>query len=443
VTSYEKRTMETTIRIDKIITGGLGIGRMEDGMVVMTGRVLPDETVVVRGARQHRGYLEAELVTVLEPSGDRVEPVCPRYAECGGCDLQHARETAQHRIKEDILAEAAGRARLVCAEGVLQPLLASPLALGYRHRIRLALSAQGEIGFYQARSNRLVPIHECPVATAKVNTALAELNRSKYLRRAAAFAREIELLHSPADGRVIALLRLDNRKRADQGLIREFASSLAPIAQVLVQAGRRIRPGAPRQPDTVLRQQFDRSICGQPFSLSWSPGCFSQVNAYQNSRLIGLVCRLSGDGRGQRILDLFCGMGNFSVPLGLGQAAVTGIERNRESIARARTNVAAAGLHDCEFQDIDVAAGLRQCLGAGRHFDCVVLDPPRQGLGKSTSLLLDLAPGRIISVSCDPATMMRDLSLLIAGGYKLLSLTPVDMFPQTHHIESVALLEKN
>lgn len=435
--------METTIRIDKIITGGLGIGRLADGMVVMAGRVLPGETVVVRGTRQHRGYLEAELVKVLEPSGDRVEPICPRYFECGGCDLQHARETAQHRIKEDILIEAAGRVRVVCEEGVPQPLLASPLPLGYRHRIRLALSARGEIGFYQARSNRLVPIHECPVATAPLNTALAELNRSKYLRRAAAFTREIELQHSPADGRVIALLRLDNGKRADPRLIREFAASLEPIAQVLVRAGRRIRPGSPRQQDAVLRQQFDRSVCGRPFFLSWSPGCFSQVNAGQNSRLIGLVCRLSGDGRGQRILDLFCGMGNFSVPLGLGHAAVTGIEQNRESIARARSNAAAAGLHDCDFQEIDVAAGLRQCLGAGIHFDCVVLDPPRQGLGKSVALLLDLAPGRIIYVSCDPATLMRDLGLFITGGYKLLSLTPVDMFPQTHHIESVALLEKN
>ncbi len=435
--------MKTTIRIDKIITGGIGIGRREDGMVVMAGRVLPGETVVVRGTRQHRGYLEAELVKVLEPSGDRVEPLCPRYFECGGCDLQHARETAQHRIKENILIEAAGRARVVCDEGVSQPLLASPLALGYRHRIRLAISARGEAGFYQARSNRLVPIHECPVATAPINTALAELNRSKYLRRVAAFTREIELQHSPAAGRVIALLRLDNRKRADQRLIREFALSLEPIAQVLVQAGSRVRPGSPRQPEAVLRQQFDRSVCGQPFSLSWSPGCFSQVNARQNSRLIGLVCRLSGDGSGRRILDLFCGMGNFSVPLGLGHAAVTGLERNRESIARARANAAAAGLHDCEFQDIDVAAGLRQCLGAGLYFDCVVLDPPRQGLGKNAALLLDLAPGRIIYVSCDPATLMRDLHLLVAGGYRLLSLTPVDMFPQTHHIESVALLEKN
>ena len=435
--------MKTTIRIDKIITGGIGIGRREDGMVVMAGRVLPGETVVVRGTRQHRGYLEAELVKVLEPSGDRVEPLCPRYAECGGCDLQHARETAQHRIKENILIEAAGRARVVCDEDVSQPLLASPLALGYRHRIRLAISARGEAGFYQARSNRLVPIHECPVATAPINTALAELNRSKYLRRVAAFTREIELQHSPAAGRVIALLRLDNRKRADQRLIREFALSLEPIAQVLVQAGSRVRPGSPRQPEAVLRQQFDRSVCGQPFSLSWSPGCFSQVNARQNSRLIGLVCRLNGDGSGRRILDLFCGMGNFSVPLGLGHAAVTGLERNRESIARARANAAAAGLHDCEFQDIDVAAGLRQCLGAGLYFDCVVLDPPRQGLGKNAALLLDLAPGRIIYVSCDPATLMRDLRLLVAGGYRLLSLTPVDMFPQTHHIESVALLEKN
>ncbi len=435
--------METTIRIDKIITGGLGIGRLADGMVVMIGRVLPGETVVARGTRQHRGYLEAELVTVLEPSGDRVEPVCPCYFECGGCDLQHARGTAQHRIKESILTEAAGRARVVCDKGVQQPLLASPLPLGYRHRIRLTISARGEIGFYQARSNRLVPIHACPVATAPINTALAELNRSEYLRRAAAVSRGIELLHSPAAGRVIALLRLDNRKRADQRLIREFAASLEPVAQVLVQTGRRIRPGSPRQRDAVLRQQFDRSVCGRPFSLSWSPGCFSQVNARQNSRLIALVCSLSGNVRGQRILDLFCGMGNFSVPLGLGHAAVTGIEQNRESIARARSNAAAAGLHDCEFQDIDVAAGLRQCLGAGRHFDCVVLDPPRQGLGKSVSLLLNLAPKRIISISCDPATLMRDLSLLVAGGYKLLSLTPVDMFPQTHHIESVALLEKN
>ncbi|MCI5124961.1 MAG: class I SAM-dependent RNA methyltransferase, partial [Candidatus Electrothrix sp. AR5] len=181
-------------------------------------------------------------------------------------------------------------------------------------------------------------------------------------------------------------------------------------------------------------------------TLSWSGGCFFQVNPGQNEQLIRLVCdlagALSGNLSGKAVLDLYCGMGNFSIPLGLCGGTVTGIEGNRESIHWAKENARQARI-SARFLVADVRAALKQLVEQGKKVDCILLDPPRSGVGKDIILLSRLEPEKIIYVSCDPATLARDLNLLCTHGYNITRVIPVDMFPQTSHIESVVLLERS
>lgn len=175
--------------------------------------------------------------------------------------------------------------------------------------------------------------------------------------------------------------------------------------------------------------------------LSWSGGCFSQVNPGQNEQLIRLICEAAGDLHGKTILDLYCGMGNFSVPLGRCGGTVTGIEGNQESIHWAEKNARQAEIK-ARFFVADVRSALEQLVEQGEQADLILLDPPRSGVGKNITLLPQLEPEKIIYVSCDPATLARDLNLLCPAGYQISRVIPVDMFPQTSHIETVVLLER-
>ena len=430
------------VRIEKIITGGQGLARREDGMVVLTRFVLPGETVEVREARRRQGYVEADLVRVLEPAPERAIPLCPFYTSCGGCDFQHISDPAQLRIKEEMFREALLRAGLRIDPEVLHPVLPSPQAYHYRSRIRLKVDPDGLLGFYRFRSNRIVPVDRCAVATESLNTALRELQVSPLPKPLAAVVREIDLLHSPADDCIHALFLPDSGKRLDQRLLAGYAAKLTGVQAAWLRTGTGLNRLTGDGPD-LLRQEFRPDVCGRTFSLCWPPGCFSQVNAGQNAQMLSQVLHLSGGIAGRRVLDLFCGSGNFSVPLALAGAQVLGVEVSRDSVIWARNNAAAAGCADARFVAADVATALGTPDIRDAGYALIVLDPPRQGLGKASAQLAELAAGRIIYISCDPATLVRDLSRLSAQGYQLRQLTPMDMFPQTHHIEAVALLEKN
>jgi 23S rRNA (uracil1939-C5)-methyltransferase len=431
--------MEHTLVIKKIIAGGKGLATLEGGMVVMVNSVLPGETVVVRETKAHRGHREAELVRVVTASPDRIAPPCPSQNDCGGCDLQHAAYPAQLRLKQQILHEALERAHLELPADQPYPTLAAPAPLGYRHRIRLHLDREGQLGFHQSGSNRVVPIRRCLLATAPINRVLGDLVDNAWPERLKAAVAALELLHCPASGRVILVLQ----PRPDVAIHAALVKELRVLADaVVVQQAKPGRVKGSEEDAAELSQQF--TILGHSYCLSWDHRCFFQVNAEQNVRLIELALGLLAARPAPfSALDLFCGMGNFSIPLGLMGAQVTGIEHNQRSIHWAERNSRAAGLTQTRFIAADVEQQLKTLVARKERFDCILLDPPRQGLGKASSLLPLLQPRQIISISCDPATLARDLRLITDHGYHLAQITPVDMFPQTHHIESVSLLERN
>ncbi|MDX1775463.1 MAG: methyltransferase domain-containing protein, partial [Desulfobulbales bacterium] len=197
---------------------------------------------------------------------------------------------------------------------------------------------------------------------------------------------------------------------------------------------------SPRQP--IFSHMTAIAALKSKLNLSWEAGGFCQVNLEQNSRLINLVLAMAASGPHRTILDLFCGYGNFSLPLALLAEKVLGIDSQNAAIRSARQNVAQAGNRNCLFEKRPVPDAVRSLVAAGETFETIVLDPPRQGAPEVMSLLPKLEAQQIIYISCDPATLARDLVTLHGAGYQVSRLIPVDMFPQTHHLESVVLLKR-
>lgn len=433
-----KQPGETPVFIEKLVHGGQGLGRLAEGKIALVTGALPGETVLVRVTRRKQGYVEASVQDLVASVPERVKPVCPYYASCGGCDLQHADLAAQLRMKTAIVAESLARAGLDALPDCA--VLSAPEAFGYRHRLRLHLDAAGRPGFFQRASKRLVPVHRCLLASAGINRALARLAASaKLCSRLAGRIQELEFAECPESGRVVLVLH--SRKALNEDVCTELSQRFAcehcaDCVLLLPNTGLYQRNGAV----PVLHQTFAHS--GLDYRLSWPAGGFFQANTRLNRQLVALVLEAVRECQPRTVLDLFCGAGNFSVPLGLAGFRVTGVEWDSTSVQWAEKNAQQNALRHFSFLAGDVNRELDRLVTAGQRFDCVVLDPPRTGLGKAAALLPRLAPRRIVSISCDPATQARDLGLLLAGGYRLERLTVVDMFPQTHHIESVAVLER-
>ncbi len=430
--------MKHTVTIEKIIPGGKGLARTANGQVVMIPFTLPNESVLVREDTKKSGYLEGKIKRILSPSPARIEPRCPLYGKCGGCDLQHGNYQEQLNIKKGIVEESLHRAKVPIEH--VDSTLASPAQWGYRYRLRLKISPSGKLGFFKKKSNEFLAVSHCPMAAQGINSALAELTEAEALQPLAKTCPELELLVSPADEKITLVLRGEKQNPPSAAL---QALTKSPYIHQFGWASRKEFQYLFPQADPLTQHiQLDEKSC----TLSWSGGCFSQVNPNQNEQLIRLVCdlagALSGDLSGKTVLDLYCGMGNFSIPLGLCGGTVTGIEGNRESIHWAKENARQASI-SARFLVADVRAALKQLVEHGEKVDCILLDPPRSGVGKDIILLSHLEPEKIIYVSCDPATLARDLNLLCTHGYMITRVVPVDMFPQTSHVESVVLLERS
>ncbi len=427
---------EHTLEIKKIIAGGNGLGYLDDGLVAMVPFVLAGELVRVAEIQRFSGYITAELLRVLRPSPLRRQPPCRYFAHCGGCNLQHISPTGQPAVKEEIIGELVGRARLSPVLG-LASALPSPQSEGYRHRVRFHVSRSGEIGFHRSGSNELVGVNHCLLAAPAINNSLEELIASGLPAKIGRYCRQVEFVCSPEDQSVSATLLLTGNRKLP-GVLIEAVLNLQTLSGLVVRRRKKIVFAGG---DNSVCQTFGSGLSS--YILQWDNQCFFQVNPLQNRRLVQLVLECVGNLTGRRVLDLFCGMGNFSIPMALAGAAVTGVEWNRHAIDAARKNGRNAGIEAITFITADVAGYLRECIGGDSRYDILLLDPPRQGLGRAARLLPVFASGKIIYISCDPATLVRDVRILVQEGYHLSSMMPVDMFPQTHHIECVAVLEKN
>ncbi|HXG33243.1 MAG TPA: class I SAM-dependent RNA methyltransferase [Bryobacteraceae bacterium] len=391
------------VAVEKWVYGGQGLARLE-GRAVLVPFVLPGETARVRVRRERPGLLEAELVEVLTSVPDRVLPPCPYFQRCGGCHYQHAGYPFQVEHKRNVLIEVLRRIGKIAPPEFVGTIAGEPWE--YRNRTQFHLRGR-EIGYMEAGSHRLCAVERCAISSPKINEALGALRGMLRERRFPGFLRSIELFTNESEVQLNVL-------ESEQPPARSFFEWCAE----------RI-PGA-------AAGSLDYPAAGYVFRVSH--GSFFQTNRFLIDRLV--QCALEGV-EGETAVDLYAGVGLFSLPLARRFRRVTAVESGGSAFRDLEYNAARAGL---PVQAVRTSS--EQFLEAlSEPPDFVLADPPRAGLGKTVvGHLLRLRPARIVIVSCDPATLARDLGMLVGGGYRLEGLTLVDLFPQTYHIESVARL---
>ncbi|MFW8600193.1 23S rRNA (uracil(1939)-C(5))-methyltransferase RlmD [Desulfobacterota bacterium M19] len=435
----------TTVTVDKIIPGGLGLARDDHGLTMLIPFVLPQEVIKVNISRRHRSYATAEALEIIRPHPDRCSPPCPSFGRCGGCHLMHAAYHLQKKIKLDCLREALVHSKCSASAAETMTFTGCPVPLHYRQRLRLQVDDRGCLGFFKPRSHQLVTIESCLLAEPALNIILAFLSHTPAFQDWAEIIKEIELFYSPLDKDVIAVFHLQrpprprDRQRAalvtgGNNLLREIWFS-APGTQLHGPYS-----ATQNQPQGI---NFKIVLPGQKdLIMGLTVGGFCQVNTEQNIALIQKALdRAELSGR-ERVLDLYCGLGNFSLPMARQAALVTGMESRRSSIRSAKKNARHNNITNCYFVQGLINEVLPELIASGECFDLIVIDPPRQGCKDIIHYLPALMAEKILYISCDPATMIRDMELMTAQGYNLRRVDGIDMFPQTSHIEVIALLEK-
>ncbi len=433
--------------IEKIILGGMGLAHLADGMVVLIADVLPGEEVRANIRRRHKGYAEGELLEIVKPSAQRLVPACPDFARCGGCKLMYADYALQCRIKADCLREVLART-IKNYERYESPVDFMPAAkpLHYRQRIRLQADKQGRLGYFQARTHRQVNIPSCLLAEPALNEVMASLAAASEMMKWGGALAAVDLMFSPLDGQVVLIIHLKRRVRpTDRKAAGAMAGRVGRVKAIWLAAdgaamdGPYAGQGDWAADDLAIRFLL-RSGDGQTLTMGLEAGGFCQVNLSQNDELIKRMLAWARVGANERVLDLYCGLGNLSLPMARYAGEVVGIDVQRATIRSAQYNASRNCINNCRFIRADVDEALRELLKEEACFDLIILDPPRQGCKNIISYLPQFGAGRLIYISCDPATLARDLNILAAGGYKLLKICGLDMFPQTSHLETIALL---
>jgi 23S rRNA (uracil1939-C5)-methyltransferase len=415
-----------------------GAGIVREGKTALVAGALPGETIRFRRWRRHRQYDEARLEAVLTPAANRVQPRCAHFDICGGCALQHLDAASQLALKQQQLAENLERIARLTPPHWLAP-IRSP-AWGYRRRARLGVKYVARkggvlVGFRERASHLIAQLARCEVLAAPIGeliTPLAVLIGELSIReqlpqievavgdRTAALVLRVLTAPSEEDlGRLRAF-------EAQHGLrlflqtggidtVRPLSESSAPLSYALPEAG---------------------------VELEFTPTDFIQVNAQANRALVAAAGDLLELTAEADVLDLFCGLGNFSLALARRAKSVVGVEGEAQLIERARANAHRNGIGNAEFHQADLAGlDLSHAPWLKRTYSHILLDPPRVGAREMLPAIARLAPQRLLYVSCHPGTLARDLGILVhEHGFELLAAGVVDMFAHTAHEESLALL---
>ncbi len=424
------------IKIEKLVYGGEGLGHHE-GHTVFVPFVLPDEVVAVEAVERKKKFVRGRATQVLTPSPQRVAPPCPHFALCGGCHYQHIPYHAQLGFKADILRETLKHLGGIEWGGPIETHASPPF--GYRNRaqwkIRLAGAvAKNAIGYFQAGSSTLCPVEECPVLSPRLAETLAALREQLAERQLPAKLREVEAFADAADTKVLINASLESFDGPPEDVASLFLTALPGVETILLQDINRDRyelfgPGF-----------IHYGIAGSHYRVGHLS--FFQVNRFLVEELVRTVL---AEERGKLALDLFAGVGLFTLPLARRFERVVGVESDLAASRDLQANI-----EENKVQAQHVNATVESLLAEWRETpDLVVLDPPRAGI-QETALahLVRLAPPRIAYLSCDPATLARDLRTLAggrnqpagSGAYQITEVHLFDLFPQTYHIETLVRL---
>ncbi|CAB1211179.1 MULTISPECIES: 23S rRNA (uracil(1939)-C(5))-methyltransferase RlmD [Klebsiella] len=413
-----------TVTVNDLDPFGQGVARHQGKALFISG-LLPQEQADVVVVEDKKQYARAQVKRRLSDSPQRQAPRCPHFGICGGCQQQHASIELQQQSKRAALA------RLMKRE-VDDIIAASPW--GYRRRARLSLnyqpkSQQLQMGFRKANASEIVDVVQCPVLVPTLGALLPAVRECLSELKSVRQLGHVELVQAD-NGPLMVLRHTAALPAADKEKLERFSQShglslyLAPQSEIL----EHIRGEAPWYTSDGLRLVF-------------SPRDFIQVNDGVNQLMVRTALEWLDIQPQDRVLDLFCGMGNFTLPLAKRAAQVVGVEGVPALVAKGQENAALNGLHNVTFFHENLEEDVTRQAWAKHGFDKVLLDPARAGAAGVMLHIIKLAPRRVVYVSCNPATLARDSDVLLQAGYTIQRLAMLDMFPHTGHLESMVLFE--
>lgn len=404
-----------TIKAEQPVYGGYVIGR--DGKVVFIKGAIPGELVEVEIEEKKKDYYIASVKGITEPSLYRRKPPCSIFGECGGCQLQYITHEKQVSMKEEILLDT--MRRIAAVDIQLRPSITGK-EFGYRHRGQFKVSQDGETGFYREGTREIIPVEECPLMIDKINQALQTLKGIDI--------KGAKELHIVAGDTVSILLKGAIPENSEQSILDSGISGIA------------FENGT-----SLGKDYITLDLHGLKYSVT--PWSFFQSHWSLNQTVVDAVISSLGPLDNKRVLDLYSGAGNFSIPLSVHAAEVLGIEGNLNAVEDAKRNAALNGIKNCSFINLSAeeSFGSRRKHKHDRLFketgyDIIILDPPRAGLTSDCLKgVMELNSSRIVYISCNPATLARDVKKM-KEKYEIESLTMMDFFPNTYHIEALAYL---
>ncbi len=417
---------------------GRGIAEQEGKKVFVHG-ALPDERVLMKYTGSMRRYDEGEAVEVLQASPHRVEPRCPHFGLCGGCALQHMEATAQIQSKQDSLVQNLQRIGKVSPQEWLPPLVGPQW--NYRRKARLSARYVFKkekllLGFRERKGRYVAEMSECHVLDERIANVLPQLTA---LLSSLAAREQIPQIEVACGDRQCALIvrHLVDLDEADLQAWREFSRQHG-IA-ILLQAGGPDSVTALEPPDPKL--EFD--LPEFDLTLQFGPADFIQVNAELNRKMVSHALDLLQPEPADRVLDLFCGLGNFTLPLARLAGEVVGVEGDAALVEKARANARRNGLDNVSFHMANLMEDQSQARWLKSPYDKVLIDPPRSGAEEMLPYIAATGARRLVYVSCHPASLARDAGILVEQhGFVLQKAGVMDMFPHTGHVESIALFER-
>jgi 23S rRNA (uracil1939-C5)-methyltransferase len=430
---------ETSDIVDTLVDGR-GVARATGKAVFVQG-ALKGERVKFTRRKKRRNFDEAELIEILRPAPERVAPRCEVFGICGGCSLQHLRSADQLQLKQSVLVDNLQRIGSVEPERLLEPI--SESVWGYRRKARLAVkyvARKGRVlvGYRERNKPYVADMRRCETLHPSVGEHLSDLVE---LIDGLSIREQLPQIEVAVGDNAVAMVFRVLTAPSEEDLSRFSAYQRSSGVQVYLQdkgpASITALPGE-AEPEGLY---YDLPEFG--VSINFTPSDFMQVHADVNRRMIEKAVTLLNPSRDSRVLDLFCGLGNFSLPIATVAREVVGVEYAMDMVERARANAQSAGLDNAVFRQADLSAPSDAGAPEWQGFDLVMLDPPRTGASEMMSVLGRVDAKRVLYVSCHPATLARDAHHLVHElGYALTAAGVMDMFPHTSHVESMALFEK-
>ena len=423
-----------------------GVAKL-NGKTIFVNNALPQEIAQIRITQDKAHFSEAQVEQIVQPSPYRRAPACPHYGDCGGCAMQHVEFTAQVAMKQRVFEEQLQRIGKVQPESLLPPVYGTPWH--YRSRTRLAVhtSANGKVvlGYQAKRSHKIVGISQCLLLPEHVSGCLNLIRdalQDMVNAQPKVGIRSVEI----SVGEGVTAVNIVSQKRQPENVLRALAGCLnraeggKQIWQVWQQIGN-AKPQAVSPHDAPpLAFRLPEFGLTMPFQL----GDFTQINLPLNEIMVARAVRYLDPQPHERIADLFCGLGNFTLPLAKRAAEVVGIEGSAALTQRAVANARANGLPNAQFATADLFAATPETLAALGRFDKMLLDPSRAGAyAVVQALQAPYLPQRIVYISCNPATFARDAAVLVGKGYRFKTAGMMNLFPQTSHVEAIGLFEWN